>query len=790
MVTMLLLVATSCANKGGDSITTTIPTTDSEAIAASTSQVLGVWSAEINPDTKTFTVAPDIREGTSHWPLSYYYPNVLTIMNYGFTPHFWADIRLKHPFTSTGIKAYDPRVIAIIPANPGVSFNYPMLNVNANNAVLLEPDGYTSLYDYLGGSTPGNANPFKAYFKDQPYRVWSNTGATTEIQRWDMNLAGFGGPLRFKLVVDVSTNHPNPPQPIVDNAPEPVKIDATIGQGLSQNGGSTDVTVTLLDWQGHIGIGGVGIEAPDLFYGAINLEYSGPGTNPNEYVYTSTIANDKLAPEGEYKILVSAWDQVTNIHIYNEFTVFVSHITYRGNLVWAKSAGEKTGVVDDDWSNAITTLSDNSIVITGSFSGLATFGSNEPNETTLTSDESPDIFIARYNLDGTLVWVKSVCGPNSQHGWAITALSDNSVVITGLFDDSATFGQGEINETILTESGTFIAKYNSNGTLAWAKSAEGAHVGFGITTLVDNSTVVTGYFNVSAIFGKGEINETIITSAGEEDIFIARYNPNGILVWAKRAGGSSYDVGYAITVFSDDSIVVTGDFWDLATFGEGEISETILTSSGEEDIFVARYNLDGTLVWAKRAGSTGGPDCGYAITTLSDNSMVAAGRFYGSATFGQDEINETVLASAGGADIFIARYNPNGTLVWAKSAGGQGGDGGYAITTLSDNSIVLTGSFSFAAVFGQGELNETSLNSAGWDDVFIARYHADGTLTWAKSSGGANMGESGSGVTALSDNSTVVTGSFRNSATFGQGEPNEIVLIGNGYDIFIARFEP
>jgi hypothetical protein len=134
-------------------------------------------------------------------------------------------------------------------------------------------------------------------------------------------------------------------------------------------------------------------------------------------------------------------------------------------------------------------------------------------------------------------------------------------------------------------------------------------------------------------------------------------------------------------------------------------------------------------VWAKRAGgATGDPNYaegGYGITTLSDNSTVVTGIFYESVTFGQGEPNQTVLTAAEwfDYDIFIARYNPDGTLAWAKRAGGEITDYGYGITTLSDNSTVVTGYFTDSAIFGPNEPNETVLPSAGFEDIFIARYN-------------------------------------------------------------------
>ena len=283
--------------------------------------VMASYDAVIDPEAKTFSITPS-RTVDFHFPLTNLYPNVLKITAYGWSPNFWADIKLTHPFPGSGIDAFDPRVIAILPENPGVSMNYPNLNIHGNNAVVMYPDAYTTLFDKL--DFEGNVNPFMAYFTRTPNRLWSSTGYTTETIRWDLNLGGFGGPIRFKLIVDVSTNYPNPPQPVIDNAKEPVAIQANVGTGLTSSGGSAQIAVTLLDWQGTTGIGGVVIEAPNLFNGIQWLSYSGQGPNPYEYVYAGTITNELLAGAGDYNFVVATWDQTNGVFIIREFIATVA----------------------------------------------------------------------------------------------------------------------------------------------------------------------------------------------------------------------------------------------------------------------------------------------------------------------------------------------------------------------------------------------------------------------------------------------------------------------------------
>ncbi len=458
-----------------------------------------------------------------------------------------------------------------------------------------------------------------------------------------------------------------------------------------------------------------------------------------------------------------------------------------GELLWATNAGGTS----EDSGRGISTLSDGSSVVTGYFSGTAVFGAGESNETTLVAAGSSDIFIARYNADGTLARAKRAGGTDEDYGTGISTFLDGSSVVTGFFSDTATFGANELNTTTLVSAGSqgmFIARYNDDETLVWAKSAGGtiSVQGLGISTFLDGSSVITGVFHGTAVFGAGESNKTTLVSA-EVDIFVARYNADGTLAWAKRAGGGSLDLGTGISTFSDGSSIMTGSFLGNAIFGPGEPNATTLVSAGVDDICIARYNADGTLAWAKRAGGTQ-EDLGGGISAFSDGSSVVTGGFGGTATFGPGEPNTTTLVSAGSQDMFIARYNANGTLAWAKSAAGTGTDYGSGISTFSDGSSIMTGYFTDTAVFGVGEASETTLVAAGGYDICIARYNADGTLAWARRAGGTQR-DDGWGISFFPDGSSVVTGSIEGTATFGPGELNETELISAGWDdIFVAKY--
>jgi hypothetical protein len=280
------------------------------------------YDAIIDPSAGTFTIEPAQRTGEYHFPLTNMYPNVLAITGYHFGPPFTATIKLTHPYPTSNIIGYDPRVIACLPANAGVRAEFPAHQVYMNNSVLLEPDGYTRLHDVT--TIPGNANPFKAYFKSKSYRQWGASTGTVESQTWVMDITGFGGPIKFKLIVDVSTNYPAVSTPVTDNCQEPYDLEIDTHGSMTSSGGTGYVDVFVYDWQGKDGIGSVKAEVPDLFDGMADLSYVADGPYPNSYLYSGSISNTKHTPAGQYKMLVSSNDYATGIQYFEITNVTVA----------------------------------------------------------------------------------------------------------------------------------------------------------------------------------------------------------------------------------------------------------------------------------------------------------------------------------------------------------------------------------------------------------------------------------------------------------------------------------
>jgi len=420
--------------------------------------------------------------------------------------------------------------------------------------------------------------------------------------------------------------------------------------------------------------------------------------------------------------------------------------------LWAKQAGGTNA----DFGRVIAIDSSGNSYVTGYFQGSASFGS-----TTLTSSGYYDIFVAKLDSNGNWLWAKQAGGASTDRGYSIVTDSSGNSFVTGIFDGTASFGS-----TTLNSSGgydIFVAKLDSSGNWLWVKQAGGTSddYGLGIATDSSGNSYVTGYFYGTASFGS-----TTLTSSGDIDIFVAKLDSSGNWLWVKQAGGASTDQGNSITIDSSGNSYITGYFNGTASFGS-----TNLTSSGWDDIFVAKLDSSGNWLWAKKAGGAY-YDYGYSIATDSSGNCYLSGSFDWTASFGT-----TTLTSSGSYDIFVAKLDSSGNWLWVKQAGGASSDCDLGIATDASGNSYVTGYFQGIASFGT-----TNLTTSGGSDIFVTKLDGDGNWLWAKQAGGTSW-DYGYGIAIDSSGNSYVTGYFQETASFGS---IELTSSGNN-DIFIAK---
>jgi len=351
-----------------------------------------------------------------------------------------------------------------------------------------------------------------------------------------------------------------------------------------------------------------------------------------------------------------------------------------GVAQWYKGFGDT--LVDEAVSVALD--ASGNVVVTGNFRGTVNFGGGA-----LVSAGLKDIFVAKFDPAGVHQWSQRFGDASDQSATSVAVDASGNVIICGAFTGTVNFGGG-----VLTSAGStdiFVAKFNAMGAHQWSRRFGGVLSQLGNSVAVDASGNVTvcGYFADTVDFGGG----TFI-SAGNIDAFVAKFSASGVHQWSRSFGDPNWQDATAVAVDASGAVLVTGDFYGGVNFGGGT-----LTSAGSDDIFLAKYDAAGTHLWSRRFGDAGFQGTSVVAVDVSGNVFIT-GAFESSVDFGGG-----VLTSAGGEDIFLAKFNPAGVYRWSDSYGGTYDHHAYSVAVGAIGDVVLTGYYQDPVDFGGGPLN-------------------------------------------------------------------------------------
>ena len=483
------------------------------------------------------------------------------------------------------------------------------------------------------------------------------------------------------------------------------------------------------------------------------------------------------------------------------------------NLLWSK----RLGGTDNDCGRSVVTDNNGNVYVTGYVKGYANFdgsfdGANVGGESDIGYDED-DIFIVKFNSEGTYQWSKRLGGVNNDYGYSITTDSEGNIAITGSVygnadlngDGDSTDGEAESTDGYGGDD-IFVVKFNSEGIYLWSKRLGGVNndYGYSITTDLSSNIIITGsaYGNADLNGDKDSNDEA---ESGDnyayDDAFIVKFNSDGAHQWSKRLGSVNNDYGYSATTDSDDNIIVTGKIYgDADLNGNGysndDNSESATGYDGD-DIFIVKFNSGGAHQWSKRLGGTG-HEIGYGITTDSSNNIIITGTVISDADFNGDGDSNDVAESTTNStydDAFIVKFNSEGTYQWAIRLVGENIVRGYSITTDSNKNIVVTGCvFKSADLNGDGDSNDEAESGADYakNDIFIVRFNSLGLHSWSKRLGGMDL-DYGYCVTTDSSSKVIATGSVNGDVDLNgdgysmSGTAESSVGYGSN-DIFVVKF--
>jgi len=321
-------------------------------------------------------------------------------------------------------------------------------------------------------------------------------------------------------------------------------------------------------------------------------------------------------------------------------------------------------------------------------------------------------------------WVKKQGGNNADQTNGIATDQNGNIIAVGTFDATANFGSKS-----LSTSGSldiFVAKYDSSGTCLWAQKAGGSFGDEGRAVAVDaqGNIYITGTYGQSGAVFSGL---TIGTTGGLRNGFIAKYKPDGTIVWVKSIGGiSSSPEPRKIVMGKDNKVYVAGEFYGTITFnGSQQITST---KGGANDIFTSQFDTSGTAIWANKGGDRKDEKLtGLAID--ANGNPIIYGSYDSLTTFGTTTKYAEYLGSTfGHTDLFLVKYSTSGGQFWFQSFGGKEGDLGGGICIDNAGNIYTTGFFK--TDFYSGSV--TANNSGTTNTLFLYKCNSNGNPAWVK----------------------------------------------------------
>jgi hypothetical protein len=239
---------------------------------------------------------------------------------------------------------------------------------------------------------------------------------------------------------------------------------------------------------------------------------------------------------------------------------------------------------------------------------------------------------------------------------------------------------------------------------------------------------VTGYFDGTVDFDPDPTEVDPNSSNGDEDIFLSRFDSSGTLAWARTWGGTDEDWGHDVDVDGSGNVYVTGYFSGASVdFNPDPTEVDSHSSNGDFDAFLSKFGSSGTFLWARTWGKSE-YDRGYSVDLDGYGNVYVTGAFQGtSVDFDPDPASVDPHSSNGEYDIFLSKFDSSGTFVWARTWGGTGWDYGDVVYVDGSGDVYVSGYFSGASVdFNPDPIAIDPHSSNGAWDVFLSKFKPDG----------------------------------------------------------------
>ena len=357
---------------------------------------------------------------------------------------------------------------------------------------------------------------------------------------------------------------------------------------------------------------------------------------------------------------------------------FLAKYDTLSNELWVRSLGS-SGL--EFIQGGCVTGPDNSIYLTGGFQSDFYYTDVD----FLTSTGSHDIFLAKFDANGTNTWCLNVGSGNGyQRASALNIDNAGNILLAGFYQDSVNIA-GETTLYTNAFKDYFYGKFNSsNGDLIWAKAIESINSNFSgfVYSFAPASDhyILTGVFADSVELG----NDTIVSSTvNYYDTHVIKTDTDGEILWYRKIQGNLHDYSYNAILGPDNSIYVTGYYNSTSLTFDSTATETVVINEnkGTYDFFVAKYDTNGTLQWVRVNGSTGQDRL--LRSAFFNGDLWVTGYFTNELNWG----SQTLKTDGGAADtdMFYGSLDPDGNYTGATSYYGTGNSTEWGRSVFSDS---------------------------------------------------------------------------------------------------------
>ena len=397
----------------------------------------------------------------------------------------------------------------------------------------------------------------------------------------------------------------------------------------------------------------------------------------------------------------------------------------------------------------------------------------------------------------TSSWTKSILGNDETSGSIGRSIAHDdagNVYVAGYFNGTINFGTGSTAIQLLNPDSycSYLAKYDPDGSVIWAQKIVGSASDVRISADAAGNVYIAGGFNGTANFNGG----ILLNSTGDYDIFVTKYDTDGVLQWVKQIGGINSQFNFGTNVDTDGNIYILGSFIGSTDFDATSIN------SNKIDLFIAKYTTNGVFAWVSPIIGINNGNHPQSLTMTVDaaGNLYIAGKFSGTVDFDPGNITHE-LSSTFGSDYFpaLAKYNNQGEYQWAKQF--EGTSDAFAnldnmVITTDGYYLYLTGSFYGIVDFDlDTDVTKTAnLTSTGSRDIYVAKYNGvTAAYQWATSSGGPDATTDygvGNSIAVNTNGEVYVTGAWAGTIDFDPSvtHANNQTVAG-GFDIFLTKYD-